>query len=87
MTQDTQTKWVVSTFAVLVILALATLAGLDRARIAGDATAAFVLAAKVDRDQVQLKAETARDVEYIKAQLAEIQERQRELLIEMRRRR
>ncbi len=87
MTQDTQTKWVVATFGALLILALTTLAGLDRARIAKDASEALVIAQRAESNQAVLRAEVVGDVKAIREQLSQIQGQQEELLREMRRRR
>jgi predicted nucleic acid-binding Zn-ribbon protein len=87
MTQDTQTRWVVVTFGGLLILALTTLASLDRARIAKDASDALSTAQRVESNQSVLRAEVAGDVKVIREQLGQIQKQQEELLREMRRRR
>ena len=87
MTQDTQTRWVVVTFGGLLILGLTTLAGLDRARIAKDASDALMMAQRVESSQAVFRAEVAGDVRAIRGQLDEIKAQQDELLREMRRRR
>lgn len=87
MTQDTQTRWVVGTFGALLILALTTLAGLDRARIAKDASDALLAAQRAESGHAVLRAEVVGDVKAIREQLGQIQKQQDELLHEMRRRR
>lgn len=87
MTDNSQTKWVVGAFGSLLLLAVTTLAGLDRSRIAGDAREALARAQKAEQAHEVLRTEVVGDVKAIREQLAQIQEQQKELLREMRRRR
>lgn len=87
---DTQTKWIIGAVSSLLILALTTLAGLDRSRIAGDASTALQIAQRVDAEQRVLRADTSGDLKEIRSQLAEIRQQQAQqtaLLEELRRKR
>jgi hypothetical protein len=79
--------WVTAALGSLLLLAVTTLAGLDRARIAGDAAAALQIAQRADKEQALLRAEMVGDLKEVRAQLAEIRKHQDALLDELRRRR
>ena len=85
--EDTHTKWIIAAVGSLLIVALTTLAGLDRSRIAGDAATALAIAQRADKEQALLRAEVAGDLKEVRAQLGEIQKNQGAVLEELRRRR
>jgi hypothetical protein len=91
MTQDTQTRWVVGAFGSLLLLAVTTLAGLDRNRTVKDASDALAQAHRAEQSAQRaeqgnavLRAEVVGDVKAIREQLAQIQKQQDELIKEVR---
>ena len=82
-TPDTQTSWVVKTVAALLVIALTTLLGLDRARIVEDSKAGLDLARRVENSQTEMNGE----LKLIRLQLTTIQRQQDDLLTELKKRR